>query len=70
MIEYATISYERNVISLSPAAKAEMEDVFRRLNDPQDLEDGLLCVAYDEAREEMIRLADEYAKETVLKSLQ
>jgi hypothetical protein len=62
MDEPLRIEYRRQEISLLPEVQAEMDAMARRLNDPQDLEDGLFCVAMDELR---ARLEREWQRETL-----
>lgn len=46
---------------LTAAARAECEELSRRLADPQDLEDGFLAVAVDEMTTDMIDRIDAIA---------
>lgn len=49
------ITFHPPTFQLSP----EMAELSARIADPQDLEDGLLAVRYDEAAADIIRRMDE-----------
>lgn len=42
-------------IQYAPTADVEMDEYMRRVNDPQDLEDGLLAVQHDEMEAIMLQ---------------